>query len=85
MKTVAKQIIIEKANNFYSIAKRTSELYKENKIDMDSVIRRGVRYRNQFKGYLQSMKDLELITEKEYIDYLNIFCNEFNKILGGNK
>ena len=28
------------------------------------------------------MKDLELITEEEYIDYLNVFCNEIDEILG---
>ena len=85
MKTLAKQMIIERANKFYSIAERTSELYKENRIDADSVIRRGIRYGNQFKGYLQSMNDLELITSQEYADYLNIFCNEFNKILGDER
>lgn len=83
MKTLAKQMIIERANKFYSRAKRTLEVYKENKIiDSEFVIEREVRYRNQFKGYLQSMEDLELITEQEYVDYLNVFCNEIDEILG---
>lgn len=69
-------------NEFYSRAKRTLKEYKENKLDLQFVFERGTRYRNQFKGYLQSMEDLELITEEEYIDYLNVFYNEINEILG---
>lgn len=81
MKTLAKQMIIERANKFYSRAKRTSELCKENKINTEFIIERGTKFVNQFKGYLQSMKDLELITEQEYIDYLNVFFNEIDEIL----
>lgn len=81
MKTLAKQMIIERANKFYSRAKRTSEVCKENKIDTAFIIERGTKYVNQFKGYLQSMEDLELITEQEYIDYLNVFFNEIDEIL----
>lgn len=67
--------------NFIAEQKRTLKVCKENKIDTAFIIERQTKYVNQFKGYLQSMEDLELITEQEYIDYLNVFFNEIDEIL----
>ena len=81
MKTLAKQMIIERANKFYSRAKKTMESYKNGNIDIEFVFEREMRYRNQFKGYLQSMEDLELITEREYEDYLDVFFTDVSEIM----
>ena len=43
MKTLAKQMIIERANKFYSRAKRTLKEYKENKLDLQFVFEREIR------------------------------------------
>ena len=81
MKTLAKQMIVERAKRLYSRMDRTLGLYKQNLIPAELVFEREERYRNQFKGYLQSMNDLELITSQEYIDYFNIYCSDVDKIL----
>ena len=81
MKTLAKQMIVERAQRLYSRMNRTLELYKKDSLPMELVLEREGRYRNQFKGYLQSMNDLELITSQEYIDYLNVYCSDIDKIL----
>lgn len=81
MKTLAKQMIVERAKRLYNRMNRTLELYKQNLIPSELVFEREERYRNQFKGYLQSMNDLELITSQEYIDYFNIYSFDVDKIL----
>lgn len=81
MKTLAKQMIIEREQRLYSRMNRTLELYKKDSLSMEFVFEREERYRNQFKGYLQSMNDLELITSQEYIDYFNVYCSDIDKIL----
>lgn len=81
MKTLAKQMIIERAQRLYSRMNRTLELYKQGSLSMELIFEREERYRNQFKGYLQSMNDLELITSQEYIDYFNVYCFDVDKIL----
>ena len=81
MKTLAKQMIVERAKRLYGRMDRTLGLYKQNLIPEELVFEREERYRNQFKGYLQSMNDLELITSQEYIDYFNIYCSDVDKIV----
>lgn len=81
MRTLAKQMIIERVNRLYNRMSRTLELYKQDSIPVELVFEREEKYRNQFKGYMQSMNDLELITSQEYIDYINVYCSDVDKIL----
>lgn len=84
MKTLAKQMIIEREQRLYDRMNRTLRMYQRDSLPMDLVLERENRYRNQFKGYLQSMNDLELITSQEYVDYFNVYCSNIDKMMGRN-
>lgn len=82
MKTLAKQMIIERAQRLYGRMRHSVEQYKLGGITIELVSEIENEHRNQFKGYLCSMKDLELITPQEYINYFNDYCSDTDKILG---
>lgn len=81
MKTLAKQMIINRSYKLYSRMRHSAEQYKLDAIPIELVLEREGIYRNQFKGYLCSMEDLELITTQEYINYFNGYCSDIDKIL----
>lgn len=77
-------MIIEREQRLYDRMNRTLRMYQRDSLPMDLVLERENRYRNQFKGYLQSMNDLELITSQEYVDYFNVYCSNIDKMMGRN-